>query len=63
MRLPGIVGVSVLALFILWNGGDESLSGTPWTLVALDPASAPQPALGGSAVTVSFSENGNEITE
>ena len=62
MRLPAIVGIGVLALVISCTGGDESLLGTSWTLVALGPASAPQPALEGSGATLSFSEEGHEIS-
>ena len=62
MRLLAIVGIGVLALVISCAGGDESLSGTSWNLVALGPVSAPQPALEGSGPTLSFSEDGNEIT-
>ena len=62
MRLPVIVGIGVLALVISCSGGDESLRGTSWTLVALGPAADPQPTLDGSAATLSLSEDGNEVT-
>ena len=61
MRLPTILGIGVLALAVSCTGVDESLSGTSWTLVALGPVSVPKPALEGSAATLSFSEDGNEI--
>ena len=62
MRLPAIAGLVLLALVMSCTGGDESLSGTSWTLVALGPASAPQPVLEGNGAALSFSEDGNEIT-
>ena len=62
MRLPAIVGIGVFALVISCTGGDASLQDTSWTLVALGPVSAPQPALEGSAATLSFAEKGNELT-
>ena len=62
MRLPAIASIGLLALLISCTGGDESLRGTSWTLVALGPAAAPQPALAGSGATLSFSEGGNDIT-
>lgn len=51
----------MLALAVSRTGVDDALSGASWTLVALGPVSVPQPALEGSAATVSFSEDGNEI--
>ncbi|MYC38436.1 MAG: META domain-containing protein [Chloroflexi bacterium] len=62
MRLRVIVAIGVLVLVISCTSADESLRHTSWTLVALGPASAPQPALEGSAATFSFSEDGNGIT-
>ena len=62
MRLLAIASIGLLALVISCTGGDESLRGTSWTLVALGPVSAPQPALEGSGATISFSEGGNDIT-
>ena len=62
MRLTAIASIGLLALVISCTGGDESLLGTSWTLVALGPVSAPQPALEGSGATLSFSEDGNEVT-
>jgi hypothetical protein len=43
MRLPVIAGIGVFALVISCTGGDESLPDTSWTLVALGPASSPNP--------------------
>ncbi|MDE2778181.1 MAG: META domain-containing protein [Chloroflexota bacterium] len=63
MRLPGIPIIGVLVLVVSCTVVDESLSGTSWTLAALGPVSAPQPALEGSGAALSFSEEGNEVTE
>ena len=62
MRLTGILALAVLALVIACMGRDQSLTDTSWTLAALGPVSAPQPALEGHAATLSFSGDGRRIT-
>ena len=61
MRLTGILALGVLALLIACAGMDQSLPDTSWTLVALGPVSAPQPALEGHTATLSFSGEGRRI--
>ena len=61
MRLAGILALGVSALVIACAGMDQSLADTSWTLVALGPVSAPQPALEGHAATLSFSGDGRRI--
>ncbi len=62
MRLAGILALGVLALAVACAGTDQSLPDTSWTLVALGPVSAPQPALEGHAATLTFSGEGRRIT-
>ena len=61
MRLTGTLALGVLALAIACAGMDQSLPDTSWTLVALGPVSAPQPALEGHAATLTFSREGRRI--
>lgn len=62
MRLTRILALGVLALVIACADTDQSLPDTSWTLAALGPVSAPQPALEGHAATLSFSGDGRRIT-